>query len=175
MQTIQVLTLNMTLWKHGMVKQIPRKLLYHEKAQEDSTELCLQWVSNWLINIFLALKEMSLNLLGIPMNSVLEWKYRSNFLLFTAKNPAPSKGTFASKPAAGGATRPGGRGGAQGPGRLAQQPSRTTAGAGGGSAALAQKDSQIQELSSEVCLITCFSRFLKLFALNYWGPFNFSS
>ena len=73
-----------------------------------------------------------------------------NFLLYTAKNPAPAKGTYASKPTASGPTKLGGRGG-PGPGRPAQQPSRPAGGAGGASAALVQKDTQIQELNNEVC------------------------
>ncbi|XP_027036581.1 microtubule-associated protein RP/EB family member 1-like [Pocillopora verrucosa] len=78
-----------------------------------------------------------------------------------AKNPALSKGNF-SKPTAGGPARNGGasRGGASGLGRPAAQSSRTVGGAaqgprtggaaGGSSAAIAQKDAQIQELNNEL-------------------------
>ena len=58
--------------------------------------------------------------------------------------------------AGGGPTRFGGgtqRGGAQGLGRPAQNAARPTGGAGGASAALVQKDAQIQELNNEVCFI----------------------
>lgn len=59
----------------------------------------------------------------------------------------------AAKPGAG-PTRLGGGasrgGGAQGPSRPAQQATRPAGGAGGASAALMQKDTQIQELSNEV-------------------------
>lgn len=61
-----------------------------------------------------------------------------------------------ARPGAGsGPTRFGGgaqRGGAQGLVRPAQ-PARPTGGAGGASAALVQKDAQIQELNNEVCFI----------------------
>lgn len=74
-----------------------------------------------------------------------------------------SKGTF-SKPSAGGPARNGGasKGGASGLGRPAAQSLRAAGGvaqgprtggaAGGSSAAIAQKDAQIQELNNEVCL-----------------------
>ena len=58
-----------------------------------------------------------------------------------------------------GPTRLGGgaqRGGALGAGRPAQQATRAAGGAGGASAALIQKDTQIQELNSEVCWVACF-------------------
>ena len=83
--------------------------------------------------------------------------YTISFNLFswTAKSTASSKVANPSKPAAGGGpARFGGgaqRGGAQGMGRSAPQAARPTGGAGGASAALVQKDAQIQELNNEVC------------------------
>ncbi|KAL9980959.1 hypothetical protein ACROYT_G009604 [Oculina patagonica] len=66
-----------------------------------------------------------------------------------AKNPAPTRGAYSSKPATGG---PGRAGGAQGRGRTTQQPSRPAGGggAGGASAALLKKDTEIQELNNEL-------------------------
>ena len=55
-----------------------------------------------------------------------------------------------SKPATGGTTRTAG-GAQRGTGRPAQQMPRATGGAGGASAALMQKDAQIQDLNNEVC------------------------
>lgn len=71
----------------------------------------------------------------------------------TARTAAPSKVANAPRAAAGGPTRLGGgaqRGGALGAGRPAQQATRAAGGAGGASAALIQKDTQIQELNSEL-------------------------
>ena len=94
---------------------------------------------------------MSLAYLLISVSFRTKKSILLNFHLCTAKNPAPAKATYASKPAAGGPTRLGGRGGAPGPGRTAQQPSRPAGGAGGSSAALVQKEAQIQDLNNEVC------------------------
>jgi len=75
------------------------------------------------------------------------------FFPWTAKNPAPSK-VGNTRSTAGGPTRIGAgaqRGGAQGVSRPGQQAARPAGGAGGASAALMQKDTQIQELNNEVC------------------------
>ena len=45
MQTIKVLIQNMTLSGHDMEKLIPRWMLYQEKDQDNSADLCKQWVS----------------------------------------------------------------------------------------------------------------------------------
>lgn len=74
------------------------------------------------------------------------------FFFYTGQNPPPSRVATSTRPAAGGAGRIGG--GAQrsqGISRLGQQPARSTGGAGGASAALVQKDAQIQELNNKVC------------------------
>ncbi|KAM7449483.1 Microtubule-associated protein RP/EB member 3 [Porites harrisoni] len=67
------------------------------------------------------------------------------------QNPTPSRVATSTRPAAGGAGRIGG--GAQksqGISRPGQQPARSTGGAAGASAALMQKDTQIQELNDKL-------------------------
>ena len=76
----------------------------------------------------------------------------SLLFFYTGQNPTPSRVATSTRPAAGGAGRIGG--GAQrsqGISRPGQQPARSTGGAAGASAALMQKDTQIQELNDKVC------------------------
>lgn len=76
----------------------------------------------------------------------------SLLFFYTGQNPTPSRVATSTRPAAGGAGKIGG--GAQrsqGISRPGQQPARSTGGAAGASAALMQKDTQIQELNNKVC------------------------
>ena len=78
----------------------------------------------------------------------------SLLFFYTGQNPTPSRVATSTRPAAGGAGRIGG--GAQksqGISRPGQQPARSTGGAAGASAALMQKDTQIQELNNKVCWV----------------------
>ena len=73
---------------------------------------------------------------------------------YTGQNPAPSRVATSTRPPAGGAGRiAGGAQRSQGISRPGQQPARSTGGAGGASAALMQKDAQIQELNDKVCWV----------------------
>ena len=78
----------------------------------------------------------------------------SLLFFYTGQNPTPSRVATSTRPAAGGVGRIGG--GAQrsqGISRPGQQPARSTGGAAGASAALMQKDTQIQELNNKVCWV----------------------